>query len=53
MGEPGSAMYMFEKLEGGYKPKYTMEVKGDIRVQEFLQIMRENDDVQEVYANLE
>ena len=52
MGEPGSVGYMFEKNEEGYKPKYLMPVDDMEKAREFLNIVRENDDVQEIYANL-
>ncbi len=52
MGEPGSVMYMFEKREGKYVPKYVTPIESTDEAQAFLATLRENDDVQEVYVNL-
>lgn len=52
MGEPGSVMYMFDKIEGAYVPKYAMTVTNLASVTLFLDRVREYEDVQEVYANL-
>ncbi len=52
MGEMGSVMYLFDKVDGGYTPKYSVSVEDDTAVREFLEILSDNDDVQEVYANL-
>ncbi|MFH1243956.1 MAG: YebC/PmpR family DNA-binding transcriptional regulator [bacterium] len=52
MGEPGSVGYMFDKVDSGYRPKYRVTVTDQKRVEEFLDILREHEDVQEIYANL-
>lgn len=52
MGEMGCAEYMFEMVEGKYVPKYTLSAADPKKIQDFLRYLRENDDVQEVYANL-
>lgn len=36
----------------GYRPKLTVEIEDSARVEEFLEIISEYEDVQEVYANL-
>jgi YebC/PmpR family DNA-binding regulatory protein len=52
MGEMGCVEYMFEMEQGKYIPKYSVAVVNPEAVQAFLQALLENDDVQEVYANL-
>lgn len=52
MGEVGSVGYMFEKNDKGYQAKYLMPVSDREKAQAFLKVLREDDDVQEVYANL-
>lgn len=52
MGEPGSVMYAFEKKEEGYHPRFTIPVENRTRIEEFLDVLMNYEDVQEVYANL-
>jgi YebC/PmpR family DNA-binding regulatory protein len=53
MGEPGSVMYMFERTSGEYKPKYPASGDGqEEKLGEFMEVIGEHDDVQEIYANL-
>jgi len=52
MGEPGSVAYMFEKNQEEYVPLYTVSVENPEIVIKFLEILNDNDDVQELYANL-
>lgn len=52
MGSMGSVAYMFDKTQSGYEPKYLSSVANPTKVKQFIQALEENDDVQEVYANL-
>jgi len=53
IGEIGSVSYMFEKTDDGYKPKYLIPVDEPKKILEFIEILKEHDDVSEVYVNLE
>ncbi len=52
MGSIGSVAYMFEKTNSGYQPKYPASVEEPEKIREFIELLKENDDVQEVYVNL-
>ncbi len=53
LAEPGSVLWMFEKKEAAYSPKFTLSLLGEDerKYESLLEVLSENDDVQEVYTN--
>jgi len=52
MGEMGTVSYLFEKKGQEYVPLYPITLSDTEKASEFLNVISEHDDVQEVYANL-
>lgn len=52
MGSMGSVLYMFEFVDGTYKPKYPVVVEKEQEVMAFIDTLSSHDDVQGVYDNL-
>lgn len=52
MGEPGCVIYMFDRQGTKYTAKYAVSVDHREEVDNFIELLRGSDDVQEVYANL-
>ncbi len=52
MGSMGSALYMFDFLDGIYKPKYPISVAKSQEVLAFIDALLNHDDVEGVYDNL-
>jgi len=55
LAEPGSVRYMFEKKGEEWVSKYPMEVDEKIlnQLEKLFEALDDNDDVQEIYSNLE
>lgn len=53
MGEMGTVSYMFEKRNQQYYPLYPIQDSNNDSINTFLKVIKEHDDVVEVYDNLE
>lgn len=56
IADPGSVLWMFDKKEGQWAPKYNTDLnkeKDKKSFEELLEALSEQDDVQEVYSNAE
>ena len=55
LAEGGSVLYLFDKKENEWEPKYPLEIidqKSISQIEKLLEALDENDDVQEIYSNL-
>ncbi|MBU4082566.1 YebC/PmpR family DNA-binding transcriptional regulator [Patescibacteria group bacterium] len=55
LAEGGSVLYLFNKKENEWEPKYPLEItdqKTVSQLEKLFEALEENDDVQEIYSNL-
>jgi len=55
LAETGSVRYLFDRIEGEWKPKYSIDITDeDIKqqLQKLFEALDENDDVNEIYSNI-
>ena len=55
LAEGGSVLYLFDKKENEWEPKYPLEITDQKiigQVEKLFEALDENDDVQEIYSNL-
>ncbi|PJE57648.1 MAG: YebC/PmpR family DNA-binding transcriptional regulator [Candidatus Portnoybacteria bacterium CG10_big_fil_rev_8_21_14_0_10_38_18] len=55
LAESGSVRYLFERMEGEWKPKYSVDVADENlkqQLEKLFDALDENDDVNEIYSNV-
>jgi len=55
LASEGSVKYLFDKVEGEWKPKYTIDIADQVQKEQLIKLFEaldENDDVNEIYSNI-